>query len=511
MFRILDARQAAGMIKDGDCVCVNAFLALSNAEEIHKAIYDRFKETGSPKNLTLVTQSGYGAWDENRLGEPYIRAGAVRRIISGHYGCMVSTKQLVLQNRFEAYNLPMGVISHTIRTQAAGMPGCLSRVGLGIFVDPRIEGPGINEISRDDSMVRVVEIDDEEYLYYKLPKFDVAIIKGTTVDPNGNISFENEWVTVDALSVAQATKANNGKVIVQVDRVSHEFGRPWNVIVPGVLVDAVVVCEPTVESKTTRTLSGDIHVPVTHMQYWFKRVKAESAKLSSRRDGSADIIGRRAAQELKRGDIVNIGIGIPEMVGKYASESGILNYITLTVESGGIGGMPASDHAFGAIIGADVIYHMSMQFDFYDGGGLDICFLGALEVDRFGNVNAHRGPNAFAGIGGFSNIASAAKTVVFCSTFNAKGLEVVENDGMVCINREGSIPKYKHEIRSISFSAKQALKNGQRVLYVTERCVFRLTDSGLELIEVNPGIDVKRDILEQLPFDVKVSHLCGQA
>ncbi|MGI6743635.1 MAG: CoA-transferase [Eubacteriales bacterium] len=510
MFKIMDAGQAAEMIKDGDCVCVNAFLALSNAEEIHKAIYERFIKTGSPKNLTLVSQSGYGFWDENRLGEPYIRAGAAKKLIFGHYGCMPGTGRLVLQNELEAYNLPMGAISHAIRAQAAGLAGYISKVGLGIFVDPRVEGPGVNSISNDNGMVRTVTIDDDEYLYYKLPKFDIAIIKGTTVDPNGNISFENECVTVDALSVAQATKANNGKVIVQVDRVSHEFGRPWNVIVPGILVDAVVVCEPTAESKAALTMSGDIHVPFTHMQYWYKRVHAERGKTRSRNDCSADIIGRRAALELKRGDVVNIGIGIPETVGKYASESGILNYITLTVESGGIGGLPASGSAFGATIGADAIYHMSMQFDFYDGGGLDICFLGALEVDRFGNVNSHRGPDAFAGIGGFANIASAAKTVVFCLTFNTKGLETVEKDGMVCINSEGSIPKFRKEIRSISFSAQQATKNGQRVLYVTERCVFRLTDIGLELIEAAPGIDIKRDILDRLPFDVSVSLLNNQ-
>ncbi|NMA07323.1 MAG: propionate CoA-transferase [Ruminococcaceae bacterium] len=509
MFRIMDAKQAVEMIKDGDCVCVNAFLALSNAEEIHKEIYERFKETGSPKNLTIISQSGYGNWDENQLGELYIRAGAARKVIFGHYGSMISTKQLAVQNKFEAYNIPMGAISQAIRAQAGGLPGCLSKVGLGIFVDPRVEGPGINDISKDD-MVRVVTIDDEEFLYYKLPNIDIAIIKGTTVDPNGNISFENECVTVDALSVAQAAKANNGKVIVQVDRVSHEFGRPWNVIIPGALVDAVVVCEPTSENRATRTLSGDIHVPVNHMQYWFKRVHAGDAKLINRKDSTADIIGRRAARELKCGDIVNIGIGIPEMVGKYASRSGIIKDITLTVESGGIGGLPASGHAFGAIIGADSIYDMSMQFDFYDGGGLDICFLGALEVDRFGNVNSHRGPDTFTGIGGFANIASASKTVVFCLSFNTKGLETVEKDGIVCINSEGSIPKFKNEIHSISFSARHAIKNGQRILYVTERCVFRLIESGLELIEVSPGIDIKRDILDRLPFKVKVSHLCIQ-
>ena len=215
------------------------------------------------------------------------------------------------------------------------------------------------------------------------------------------------------------------------------------------------------------------------------------------------IIGRRAAKELRVDDIVNIGIGIPEMVSRYARKSGMLDMVTLTVESGGIGGFPVSGEAFGAMIGAASVYDMANQFDLYDNGGLDICCMGALEVDQYGNINAHRGPGAFAGIGGFANITAKTPTVVFCMSFNAKGLTVSQKSGEITIEKEGSVPKFVEHVSSISFSSKRAIENGQKVLYVTERCVFRLTPKGLKLIEVYPGIDAKRDILDQLPFEVE--------
>ena len=220
-------------------------------------------------------------------------------------------------------------------------------------------------------------------------------------------------------------------------------------------------------------------------------------------DTIGKIIGRRAAKELRVDDIVNIGIGIPEMVSRYARKSGMLDMVTLTVESGGIGGFPVSGEAFGAMIGAASVYDMANQFDLYDNGGLDICFMGALEVDQYGNINAHRGPGAFAGIGGFANITAKTPTVVFCMSFNAKGLTVSQKSGEITIEKEGSVPKFVEHVNSISFSSKRAIENGQKVLYVTERCVFRLTPKGLKLIEVYPGIDAKRDILDQLPFEVE--------
>jgi propionate CoA-transferase len=217
-------------------------------------------------------------------------------------------------------------------------------------------------------------------------------------------------------------------------------------------------------------------------------------------------IGRRAAKELKPDDIVNIGIGIPENVVYYARKDGILDQVTLTVESGGIGGFPASGTVFGAVIGATCMVDMANQFDLYDNGGLDICFMGALEVDRFGNVNSHRGPGAFAGIGGFANITAKTPTVVFCMTFNAKGLDISRQKDKVTINANGTIPKFVNEIKSISFSVKRALENKQRVIYVTERCVFELTPNGLKLTEVYPGVDIEKDVLNLLPFPVELDE-----
>ena len=503
MFTIMEPAQAAELIQDGAVIGLNSFVGTANPEKLHDAITARFRATGHPRNLTLVSSAGFGLFDPDRGAENYIREGAVGKIICGHFGAMPSTKKLVLEDRFEAYNLPLGPMSHAMRAQAGGHDSYITKVGLGIFADPRIEGPGLNRISRDDTLVRVVEVEGEEYLRYRLPAFDIALIKATSVDAKGNISFEGEYSTIDALSIAQLTRRNGGRVIVQVDRVRSDFSRPRDIILPALLVDVVVVCEPERDNEAFGTLSGDIHVPATHMQYWYHRLEKENAKSGKLRAGcEADIIGRRAAKELRRGDIINIGVGIPEKVSKYAAAAGILQDLTLSVESGGTGGLPAGGLEFGAMIGADAICDMSMQFDFYDGGGLDACFMGALEMDRFGNVNAHRGADQASGIGGFGNITAATKKVVFCFTFNTKGLQVTEEDGEVRIRQEGAIPKIVDKVRSISFSGPRAVQNGQQVLYVTERCVFALRPEGLALLEVYPGIDKRRDILERLPFPV---------
>ena len=503
MFRIMEAAEAAALIPDGAVIGLNSFVGTANPEKLHDAITERFRRTGHPRNLTLISSAGFGLFDAERGAENYIREGAVGKIICGHYGAMPGTKRLVLEGRFEAYNLPLGPMSHAMRAQAGGHDGYITKVGLGIFADPRVEGPGLNAISHDDSLVKVVDVDGEEYLRYCLPAFDVALIKATSVDAKGNISFEGEYSTIDALSIAQLTRRNRGRVIVQVDRVRSDFSRPRDIILPAVLVDVVVVCEPDRENEAFGTLSGDIHVPASHMQYWYRRLEAENSRSGKvRTDFSADIIGRRAAKELRRGDIINIGVGIPEKVSKYAAAAGILQDLTLSVESGGTGGLPAGGLAFGAMIGADSICDMSMQFDFYDGGGLDCCFMGALEMDRFGSVNAHRGVDQVSGIGGFGKITAATKNVIFCMSFNTKGLDVSEEDGLVKINCEGSIPKIVDKVRSISFSGPRAVQNGQRVLYVTERCVFALRPEGLALVEVYPGIDKQRDILDRLPFSV---------
>ena len=501
MYKIMTPAEAVGIIKDGDCICVNSFVGIENPVELHEAIYERFKETGSPKNLTIVSSAGFGLCDENRNAESYIREGAVDKLICGHFGAMLSTKKLVLEDRFEAYNLPLGCISHAIRAQAGGIPGALSKVGLDIFVDPRIEGPGINNISNDKELVKLVDVDGEEFLYYKLPKIDIALIKGTAADRRGNISFDDMYMSGDALSICQAAKANGGKVIVQVDKLVRKPSRPRNAIIPGCLVDAIVVVEQEPLGSGYEALTGSFEIPSGQWDMWVEIIERLS---SSHRQNSvvADIIGRRATKELSEGDIVNIGIGIPETVSKYAKEEGILDKVTLTVESGGVGGFPASGPVFGAMIGAASVYDMANQFDLYNNGGLDICFMGGLEVDQYGNVNAHRGEGAYAGIGGFANITAKTPIVVFCLSFTAKGLFVEEENGKIEIVQEGRIPKFVEKVHSISFSGKRAIQNGQKVLYVTERCVFELTKDGLKLIEVYPGIAKERDIISQLPFSV---------
>ncbi|MBR3493826.1 MAG: propionate CoA-transferase [Clostridia bacterium] len=503
MYQILTADQAAELIPDGACICVNSFVGIENPVELHEALGRRYHETGSPGHLTIISSAGFGVWDEDRAAEGYIREGAVDRLICGHFGAMPSTKRIILEDRFEAYNLPLGCISHAIRAQAGGLPGALSKVGLDLFVDPRREGPGINRISHDPSLVKLVELDGEEFLYYKLPRITCALIKGTAADPRGNISFDDMYMSGDALSICQATKANGGKVIVQVDKLVDVPSRPRNAVIPGCLVDAIVVVEPGWRDEAYTALMGSFEIPYAQWPEWTDRLEALTA--TRRQDSTASrIIGRRAAQELKKGDIVNVGIGIPEAVSHYARKNGMLDHVTLTVESGSVGGFPASGQVFGAMIGATSVCDMSNQFDLYDNGGLDICFMGALEVDRHGNVNAHRGPGAFAGIGGFANITARTPTVVFCLTFNTKGLTVTRKGGIVTVEQNGSIPKFVNEIQAVSFSAKQALANGQRVLYVTERCVLGLTSNGLKLLEVYPGVDVVRDILALLPFAVEI-------
>ena len=502
MVQIMTADEAVTLIRDGDCICVNSFVGIENPVELHEAIQRRYEKTRSPRHLTVVSSAGFGVWDENRSAEGYIRDGAVDRIICGHFGAMPSTKKLILEERFEAYNLPLGCISHAIRAQAGGLPGALSKVGLDIFVDPRLEGPGINSISVDPSFVKHLEVDGEEFLYYKLPKLTVALIKGTAADSRGNISFDDMYMSGDALSICQAVKANGGIVLVQVDRIAEQPSRPRNAVIPGCLVDAIVVVEPEWRDEALVALTGDFEIPYEEWDAWTEKI--EEMTSTPRKDTlPSRIIGRRAAKELRIDDIVNIGIGIPEAVCRYARKNGMLDHITLTVESGVLGGFPASGAFFGAMIGATSVCDMSNQFDLYDNGGLDICFMGALEVDRFGNVNAHRGPGSYAGIGGFANITSRTPTVVFCLTFNTKGLEVERKGGVITVTRNGDVPKFVREVQSVSFSGKRAMQNRQRVLYVTERCVFTLTKNGLKLLEVYPGVDAERDILSLLPFEVE--------
>lgn len=504
MFRFISEEEVASFVKDGDCIAINSFLVLGNPGNLQEALADSFVKTGHPKHLEILTPASCGCWDENRLIDRCAGLGMIDIVTSSHFGSMPKVAKMVANNEIEGYNVPLGVISHAIRGAAAGLNGVLSKTGIGIFCDPRIKGAALNKKSKR-KLSKVVRIDGEEFLYYRTPKIDVALIRGTSVDPKGNIIGEREMVSGDALTIAQATKANGGKVIAQVEQVRHDFDRPRNVVVPGVLVDAVLVAKPDFEGiseEDKRSLTGDFHVPASHMDYWMNRLEVSGGRAKVR-NVSHNIIGQRAARELNPGDVVNIGIGIPEMVGKGAAKNGMIRDITLTVESGGIGGLPAPGMAFGAMIGADFICDMAQQFDYYDGGGLDICFMGALEIDAHGNANAHYLPGRCIGIGGFANITLSCRKVVFCVNFTASGLEVALENGRVCIRSEGKVKKFKSELEQISFSAKNALERGQHVLYVTERCVFELTEKGLALIEVYEGVDKQTQVLDLLGFEVE--------
>lgn len=508
MIKVMTADEAINLIHDGDMIGVNAFLALNNPEKLHDALYEKFIATGHPKDLQMYCTSGFGFWDENRVGDRYIKAGAVKSLILGHIASMPVAMKMIAENKIEAYNLPLGVMAHLQRASASRKSGIFSDIGINLFVDPRVEGPGLNECSKD-KWVEVINVDGKDTLYYHCPKFNIAFIRGTAADPNGNISFEKECLTVDALTLAQATRANGGKVIVQVERLTDTFKRPRNVVIPGILVDAIVLApdqKQVPDSTYNPSLSGDIHVDPQDMDTWVKHLKLSGHRDEKTLNVSHAIIGARAAKELREDDIVNIGIGIPENVCHAASKSGLLSKITMTVEAGGIGGLPAPGIAFGATIGADAIFDVSQQFDFYNSGGLNICFMGGLEVDKEGNVNSHKLGDKVTGIGGFANITQSTKNVVFCVNFTSGGLLAhVDEEDNVVIDKEGRYKKFVDKVNGISFSAKNAVEAEQNVLYITERCVFRLTEKGLCLTEVAKGIDIQTQILDMLDFDIEIA------
>ena len=326
MFQIMTPQEAAALVRDGDTIGINAFLSLANPSRLQDALAARHAESGHPNGLTLYCASGFGGWDERLCADPYIAAGAVKSIVAGHFMSMPAALRMISENKIEGYNMPLGVMAQMQRAAAGRQPGVYTRVGLNLFVDPRLEGPGLNERSKE-TWVKLVEVDGEELLFYRAPKFDVAFIRGTAADPNGNITFDKECVTADALSLAQATKANGGRVIVQVESLSPVFTRPRNVIVPGVLVDAVVVCpdqHQIIQTDYNPSLSGDIHVPPTHMDYWMGRLRLSGKRGEQAANLSHEIIGARAAKELRAGDVVNIGIGIPETVGPAAARRGLV-------------------------------------------------------------------------------------------------------------------------------------------------------------------------------------------
>lgn len=526
--RVMSAADAVALIGDGVTVVSGGFVGAAHPEALTAALETRFLATGHPRELTLVYAAGQGDGATrglNHLGH----AGLLKRVIGGHWGLVPKLGQLALSGQIEAYNFPQGVICHLLRESAAGRPGVFTKIGMGTFIDPLHAGGRLNARTTTPLVSRV-ELDGEPWLWYRAFPIHVGLIRATAADPFGNLMMDEEAIIGEVLPIAQAARNAGGMVLAQVKRMLDAPLPPHRVRVPGMLIDAIVVAdenhhwqtfgekhnanlfEPitTAESLCATGFASALSIlgskstekektlaePVAH------NVGAVSTTITllPMRWDERRIIAARACDELTSGQVINLGIGMPEGIARIAAERGLLQDVVLTVESGPIGGMPAGGLSFGASVHPRAIVDQPAQFDFYDGGGLDFAALGAAQVDATGNVNVSKFGTRLAGVGGFVNISQSARRLVFCGTFTSGGLEVAIDEGQLRIIREGSIRKCITQVEQVSFSGEYARQQQRDVLFVTERAVFRLTIDGWELIEIAPGMDLERDILSQMDF-----------
>jgi propionate CoA-transferase len=502
MSKVLTAREAVDQVKDGDFLVASGMELITVPEELATALEQRFLETGSPRNLTFMHGAGQGKTN----GRPdiglrhYAHEGMIKRYISAHYGRNKAMTELALADKIESYILPLGVISQLYRCAAARQPGELTKIGLKTFVDPRLEGAKVTPCTKKD-IVHLMTVAGEEYLFYDAPKITVAFIKGTTADEHGNITMEDECAPVDSLDVALAAKAGGGKVFVQVKNVVSSLSiRAKDVVIPGVLVDGVVITSDPVKyhPMTPDAFYDPLMAGIYKSQgsSGFKPLPLDERK----------IIARRAAMELEPASPVNLGIGIPACVGNIADEEGVADQLILTLENGTIGGAPLSNH-FGSAVNHWAVIPQASQFDYYHGGNLKAAFLGFIEISAAGDVNASKmGPEPY-GCGGFIDISQCTPKMIFAGTFTAGGLEIAIEKGKLKIVQEGKKKKFLKKAGQITYSAEIAHASGQQALVVTERCVFKIAKEGLVLIEVADGIDIEKQILANMEFKPIIGHV----
>lgn len=489
------ADDAVAMIGDGETVAFEGSGGgLLEPTTVIRALADRHIATATPRGLTILFSSGIG--DRKGGGLDHLaQPGLVARAIGGHFGMTPALAAAARSGGIEALSLPQGLIAQLYRAIAAGQPGILTHVGLGTYVDPR-HGGGWLSPARSADLVRVMRIDDREFLFYPSMTVHTAVIRATTADERGNLTLEQEAARLSVMSVAAAAHNSGGRVIAQVGRVArHGTLAARDVVVPGHLVDVVVV-DPdqwqTVAAPYNPSFSGEVRIPLASME--------RDALPTARR-----VVGRRAFLELQPGMVVNLGVGMSDAVAVVAAEEGRLTDITLSVEQGLIGGVPAGGVIFGAMWNPDAIIDANLQFDYYDGGGLDCACLGFAEVDAVGNVNVSAFGDRVVGLGGFANITASTPRLVFCGSLTAGGLDVDIRDGKVRILREGATSKFVPLVHQVSFSAQQARERAQQVTYVTERAVFTMSDEGIVLTEVAPGLDVEQDVIAHMGFRPEIA------
>jgi propionate CoA-transferase len=495
MATFLTPAEAAKLIGDGDCVFVGGSGGgHAVPEAMIDALRDRFAATREPRGLTLVSAVSIGDWEStgfNKLADPTL----VRRVISGGFNNCPAIAALAIADQIEAYTLPQGVLSQITRDIAAGRPGLLTKTGLHTFIDPRYGGGKQSPRAKED-LVKVVEIDGEDYLLYRAFRVNVAIIRGTTADERGNISMEDEAFLGENFSLAAAAHLHGGIVIAQVQRVAAGgslSGR--DVRVPGAFVDYVVVApdqRQTYQTAYSAAYAGKMRVP--------------DREIAAIPFDIRKVIARRGAMELFPGAVVNLGFGVSNGISSVAAEEGFYKDLTLTVEQGIIGGVPAVGKNAGAGVNFDMMAAQPDQFDFYDGGGLDIAYLSFAEVDRHGNVNVSRYGKSINGPGGFINISQGARKVVFSGTLTTGGLKIrPDGAGGVVLDQDGAVEKWVPQVQQLTFNGQYALERGQQVLFVTDRAVFKLTPNGIMLVEIAPGMEVDTHIRPRIGFPILVA------